>query len=121
MISLLPPHVVFMNAHGRERRDAPASYLSNMDAMHPRAVAAPAFTVNSLAMIGRQRTLWRAFLRYGASKGKSEAEITLLIKPGFPTLLPFTFLRKGFLMPRCLRRGWMNHLGRGFDARAQDS
>jgi len=22
-------------------------------------------------------------------------------------------LRKRFLMPRCLRRGWMNHLGEG--------
>jgi hypothetical protein len=30
-------------------------------------------------------------------------------------------LRKRFLMPRRLRRGWMNHLARGFDARAQDS
>jgi type I restriction-modification system DNA methylase subunit len=30
-------------------------------------------------------------------------------------------LRKRFLMPRCLRRGWLNHLECGFDARAQDS
>ena len=29
-------------------------------------------------------------------------------------------LRKRFLMPRCLRRGWMNHLGSGFDAHCQD-
>jgi hypothetical protein len=32
-----------------------------------------------------------------------------------------THLRKRFLMPRCLRRGWLNHLECGFDARAQDS
>jgi hypothetical protein len=37
----------------------------------------------------------------------------------FYSAFSFPDLRKRFLMPRCLRRGWMNQLGCGFDARAQ--
>ncbi len=33
------------------------------------------------------------------------------VQAGFSFLR--AYLRKRFLMPRCLRRGWMNHLGEG--------
>jgi hypothetical protein len=41
--------------------------------------------------------------------------------PLVPTDVNVGSLRKRFSMPRCLRRGWLNHLECGFDARAQDS